>query len=94
MSTIGSKLETSLAQAAAFAHEAARLRERQPPRIEAGRAVQDQLDLRSDTNHQAKPRSPAVPPANQRKKVSDPPPASAASTRDRAGAVRRIDLKA
>lgn len=47
MSTIGSKLEASLAQAVAASQQAARARERETARTESARKMQDQVDLRT-----------------------------------------------
>jgi hypothetical protein len=47
MSTIGSKLETSLAQAVAASQQSARSRERENAKTESARKMQDQVDLRT-----------------------------------------------
>jgi len=79
MSTIGSKLETSLAQAVAATQQTARSRERENAKTESARKMQDQVDLRTAgvESNQAVRKLPQGEPeqseSRERRPASPPP---------------------
>ena len=88
MSTIGSKLEASLAQAASAAQQAAKARAHESAKTESARKARDQVDLRSagvetgqavrtlpqsDSEHaERRTRNPAAPPRKDDGKIKKP----------------------
>ncbi len=94
MSTIGSKLETALVQAAGASQQASRARDRERAKTESAQRTQDQVDLRiagleSDQAVRKLPQNTSEHADSERKKPEIPP-----RRKDDAKKKPRIDLTA